>query len=100
MAAKPDMSEIRSAAAELGKLYGAERIWLFGFYAKGDASTGSDVDLRIDKGKIRGLFALSGLRLALKDRLGVEVDLLTSDSLDDEFLNRIRTEEVLLYAGE
>ena len=100
MAAKLEVDDIRSAAAELGKRYGAERIWLFGSYARGDASSGSDVDLRIDKGRIRGLFALSGLRLALEDRLGVEVDLLTSDSLDGEFLDRIRNEEVLLYAGD
>ena len=100
MAARLGIDEIRNAAAELGKRYGAERIYLFGSYARGDAASGSDVDLRIDKGKIRGLFALSGLRLALEDRLGVEVDLLTSDSLDGEFLDRIRNEEVLLYAGD
>ena len=100
MAAKLEMNDIQNAAAELGKRYGAERIYLFGSYARGDASSGSDVDLRIDKGRIRGLFALSGLRLALEDRLGVEVDLLTSDSLDGEFLDRIRNEEVLLYAGD
>ena len=100
MTPKLEMNDIRNAATELGKRYGAERIYLFGSYARGDAASGSDVDLRIDKGRIRGLFALSGLRLALEDRLGVEVDLLTSDSLDGEFLNRIRTEEVLLYAGD
>ena len=100
MAAKLEMNDIRSAATEFGKGYGAERIYLFGSYARGDADSDSDVDLRIDKGQIRGLFALSGLRLALKDRLGVEVDLLTSDILDDEFLDRIRNEEVLLYAGD
>lgn len=100
MASKLDIDKIRSAATELGKHYGAERIYLFGSYARGDASSGSDVDLRIDKGNIRGLFALSGLRLALEDRLGVDVDLLTSDSLDGDFLDRIRTEEVLLYAGD
>ena len=97
---KLEMNDIRNAATELGKRYGAERIYLFGSYARGDAASGSDVDLRIDKGRIRGLFALSGLRLALQDRLGVEVDLLTSDSLDGEFLDRIRNEEVLLYAGD
>ena len=100
MIPKLEISDIRSAAADLGKRYGAERIYLFGSYARGDADSGSDVDLRIDKGRIRGLFALSGLRLALEDRLGVEVDLLTSDSLDGEFLDRIRNEEVLLYAGD
>ena len=100
MAPRLNLSDIRNAATELGKRYGAERIYLFGSYARGDAASDSDVDLRIDKGKIRGLFALSGLHLALENRLGTKVDLLTSDSLDDEFLDRIRMEEVLLYASE
>ena len=94
------INEIQNTVKELGGRYGAERIYLFGSYARGDALPGSDVDLRIDKGKIRGLFALSGLCLALEEQLGTKVDLLTSDSLDHAFLDRIRTEEVLLYADE
>ena len=94
------IDEIQDTVKELGGRYGAERIYLFGSYARGEAVPGSDVDLRIDKGKIRGLFALSGLRLALEEQLGTKVDLLTSDSLDHAFLSRIRTEEVLLYANE
>ena len=100
MAQPLQLNDIQRAAAELGKQYGAERIWLFGSYARGEAATDSDVDLRIDKGRIRGLFALSGLHLALEDRLGRKVDLLPSDSLDAEFLASIHPEEVLLYAGE
>lgn len=95
-----DLSEIKRTVEKLGGQYGAERIYLFGSYARGEAAPGSDIDLRIDKGKIRGLFALSGLRLALEDQLGTKVDLLPSDSLDHSFLNRIRSEEVLLYANE
>lgn len=95
-----EFSEIRDTVTELGRQYGAERIYLFGSYARGDADRDSDVDLRIDKGKIRGLFALSGLRLALEDRLGAKVDLLTTGSLDEQFLDRIREEEVLLYANQ
>ena len=94
------INEIQNAVKELGGRYGAERIYLFGSYARGEAVPGSDVDLRIDKGKICGLFALSGLHLALEEQLGTKVDLLTSDSLDHAFLDRIRTEEVLLYANE
>lgn len=100
MAQTLQINDIRSAAAELGKQYGAERIFLFGSFARGDAAADSDIDLRIDKGTIRGLFALSGLHLALEERLGRKVDLLTSDCLDDDFLERIRPEEVLLYAHE
>ena len=94
------ISAIQNTVAELGAQYGAERIYLFGSYARGDAVKSSDVDLRIDKGKIRGLFALAGLPLALEDRLGTKVDLLTSDSLDPDFLEHIRKEEVLLYETE
>ena len=95
-----ELNEIKSAVAELGGQYGAERIYLFGSYARGDAAPGSDIDLRIDKGRIRGLFALAGLKLALEDQLGAKVDLLTSDSLDKQFLDRIRPEEVLLYGNQ
>ena len=49
---------------------------------------------------IRGLFALAGLQLALVGRLGTKVDLLTSDSLDPDFLEHIRKEEVLLCETE
>ena len=100
MAQTLQIKDIQNAVAELGKQYGAERIFLFGSFAREEAVADSDVDLRIDKGSIRGLFALSGLHLDLEKRLGRKVDLLTSDSLDDDFLETIRPEEVLLYAHE
>ncbi len=100
MAQVPQIADIQRTVADLGKQYGAERIFLFGSFARGDAAADSDIDLRIDKGEIRGLFALSGLHLALEERLGRKVDLLTSDSLDAEFLANIRPEEVLLYDHE
>ena len=94
------VEEIRRAAQELGAEYGVEHIYLFGSYARGEANAESDVDLRIDKGQLRGLFQLAGLKLALEDRLGTKVDLLPSDSLDASFLNRIRSEEVVLYGTQ
>ena len=93
------LREIRDAVTDLGVRYGIGSAWLFGSYARGDATPESDVDLRIEQGNLRGFFALSGLRLALQEQLGANVDLLTSDSLDERFLNRIRGEEILLYAG-
>ena len=94
------VDEIRRAAQELGAQYGVEHIYLFGSYARGEATADSDVDLRLDKGQLRGLFQLAGLQLALEDRLGAKVDLLPSDSLDDRFLSRIRREEVMLYGAQ
>ena len=56
------INEIQNTVKELGGKYGAERIYLFGSYTCGEALPGSDVDLRIDKGKIRSMFTLSSLR--------------------------------------
>ena len=88
--------EIQSIVSELAQKYGAQRIFLFGSYARGDMAPTSDIDLRIDKGTIRGL-ELAGLLVDLEDALGVSVDLIPTGSLDDGFLASIQNDEVLLY---
>ena len=90
------ISEIKAVVAELAQKYGAQRIYLFGSYARGDMTQTSDIDLRIDKGEIRGL-QLAGLLLDLEDALGVSVDLIPTSSLDATFLSAIHESEVLLY---
>ena len=90
------LSEIQSIVTQLAKQYGAERIYLFGSYARGDMTTSSDIDLRIDKGNIRG-FQLGGLLLDLEASLGVPVNLVPTPSLDKRFLDAIRDDEILLY---
>ncbi len=98
--AVPTISEIQAIVSDLAAQYGAERVYLFGSYARGSISMTetSDVDLRIDKGRIRGL-KLAGLLVDLEDALGVPVDLIPTDSLDEKFLISIQKDEVLLYAA-
>lgn len=96
MATQYTISQLRDIVAPLAASYGAERVTLFGSYARGDMTEASDIDLRIDKGRIRGL-ALAGLLIDLEDALGLPVDLLTTASLDDEFLSAIKEDEVILY---
>lgn len=91
-----NMYEIQKIVSDLGSQYGAERIYLFGSYARGDADENSDIDLRIDRGSIRG-WALGGLLLDLENSLNKKVDLLTTGSLSPDFLSVIQNEEVLLY---
>ena len=90
------IDEIREIVAALAARYGADRIYLFGSYARGDAHKDSDIDLRIDKGAIRGL-QMGGLAADLEDALGIPVDLVPTGSLDSKFLNSISDDEVLLY---
>ena len=90
------LTEIRDVVSRLAAQYGAKRVYLFGSYARGDMTSSSDIDLRIDKGAIRGL-ELAGLLIDLEDALGVPVDLIPTGSLDDGFLSAIQNDEVLLY---
>lgn len=91
------IEEIKNRISPIAVRYGVERVYLFGSYAKGCATVKSDIDLRIDKGALKGLFALSGMRLDICDVLSKDVDLLTTNSLDEKFRNRIREDEVLIY---
>lgn len=96
MAKTYTIPELRAIVAPLAQRYGAERVYLFGSYARRDMGADSDVDLRVDKGAIRGL-ALAGFLVDLEDALGLRVDLVPTTSLDDRFLASIRDDEVLLY---
>ena len=91
------IEEIKSRVSPIAMRYGVERVYLFGSYAKGCATAESDIDLRVDKGSLRGLFALSGMRLDICDSLSKNVDLLTTNSLDDSFRSKIHDDEVLIY---
>lgn len=91
------INEIRNRISPIAIKYGVERVYLFGSYAKGCATSESDIDLRVDKGSLRGLFALSGMRLDICNALSKDVDLLTTNSLDEDFLGKIHSDEVLIY---
>jgi len=91
------VQQIAEKITDVAVKYGVDRVTLFGSYARNHADEGSDVDLRVDKGKIRGLFQFGEFYDELCDRLQKNVDLVTSDSLSPEFAERIHSEEIVLY---
>lgn len=76
-----------------------ERVTLFGSYARGEATTQSDVDLRVEfvEGAVLGLFAMSGLAGKLETSLGKQVDIVTAEKLDDDLADSIRREGIVIY---
>ena len=96
---KSTIEDIRRIIRPLAEKYGVDRIYLFGSYARGDADESSDIDLLIYKGNIRGLFALCGFYTDLEKEFSVKIDLLTSGSLSDDFHDKIKDEEVLIYTA-
>ena len=93
------IEEIKSIVAPIAAIHDVDRIYLFGSYARGEATPSSDIDLRVDKGRLRGRIALGALYADLEDGLGKKLDLLTTGSLDQKFLQHIAKEEVLIYAS-
>ncbi len=91
------ISEIKDIIAPIAQAYGVQSVSLFGSYSRGAARADSDVDLKIEKGRLRSLFQLCEFRLAVEDALKLPVDLVTSASSDRGFLDAIAGEEVLLY---
>lgn len=68
------------------------RIGIFGSYARGENKKGSDLDILISfKDKI-GLLKLVQIQQELSDELGIEVDLVTENSLRNprlkQFINK------------
>ena len=87
------IDEISRRIQPVASAYGLRAVYLFGSYARGQATENSDVDLRIDKGNVKGLFTLGALYSDLEERLGKKLDLLTTGSLDQQFLSHIAQEE-------
>ena len=91
------VDEIKESVAPICRRYGISRAYLFGSHASGEATENSDVDIRIEKGNLRGLFALSGFRLDIVEALQKEVDIVSQLPDRKDFLDSMKKNEVLLY---
>lgn len=92
------IEEIKRIAGPIAAQYGVARLYLFGSYARGEATSSSDLDFRIDKGSLRSMFQLAGLQSELEKSFSKPLDVLTTQMLSPQFLARIQPEEVLIYA--
>ena len=86
--------------APVAKQFGIKRVYAFGSYGRNEATSFSDLDIRIEKGAIRSLFQLADFRLTLEEALHIPVDVITSDARDQDFLSTVSKDEVLLYAEQ
>ena len=90
------LQAIKEIVVPLAKKYDLERIFLFGSYARGEATDKSDIDFRIDKGSMKGL-QFCGFYTDMEDALRIPIDILTTQQLPRKFLKSISNEEILLY---
>lgn len=92
------LDEIKAIANPIAARYGIAALYLFGSYARGEATPHSDLDFRVDRGDLVDMLELGGLFSDLEDSFDKKLDVLTTQMLSPAFLNSIRREEVLIYA--
>lgn len=94
------LEDIRAALQahrdELEKEYGVVEIGIFGSYARGDASTGSDVDVLVSFNRPIGFFKFLELEERMGEWLGAKVDLVTRAALKPHIGRRILREVAIL----
>lgn len=99
MSARYTIDELKNIISPIAYKYQISHVYLFGSYARGDNHSKSDIDLRIEKGNLKGMFALCGFYAEVENALGMKVDIVTTGSLEESLLSDIRKDEVMLYAG-
>lgn len=75
------IDEIAAAVKPIAEKYGIDKVWLFGSYARGEATDKSDIDLLVDRRDFMSMFELGGMLEDLKEELKKNVDILTINAL-------------------
>lgn len=91
---------VRPVAAE----YGIDKVYLFGSYARGEASDDSDIDLYVEFSKPMGLSFCSFFS-DIEESVGKNVDIITRDGLynpasrdsNKQLIGRITAERRCIY---
>ncbi len=102
------IDEIKERVKPIAERYGIDRVWLFGSYARGEATEESDIDLLLSYTKLIGKFAYGGLFEDFSDALDKSVDIVSeralkadyADSYAKQLLQNARKDSILLYGEE
>lgn len=102
------LDELCAIVEPIFRSHGVARAYLFGSYARGEATSESDIDFRIDGGRVKSMFGLGALYHDLTATLKKPVDLVTTSALEHEanaervrkFRASIREDEQLIYEEE
>lgn len=102
------IEEITRRITPVAQKYGLAAVYLFGSYARGEATADSDVDLLVDlRGSvIKGLNFVT-LYNELEAALGISIDIVTADSLQIpttrrgqlHFREAVQRERKMIYAA-
>ena len=93
----PISSDQTQKIIDIARKYDVLRISLFGSFARGEADHSSDLDVLVEFEPGRSLFDLVRLERQLKGELGLDVDVVTPNSLHPLIRERVMAEKVSIY---
>jgi predicted nucleotidyltransferase len=83
---------LTAAMPRLRETYGVASVGIFGSRLRGDHRPDSDLDLLISFERVPGMLAFLDMERELSERLGVQVDLVMGDALDQRVAARVQAE--------
>ena len=94
------LDEICEVCVPIAEKYGVDKVYIFGSYARKEATDASDIDLLIDKGDIRNLLDYFAFVSDLEESFGKHVDVVTITCNDKEFVYKVIKEAILIYESK
>ena len=91
------LDEINRISIPIAEKYGVAKLYIFGSYARKEATENSDIDLLIDKGDVRNLLDYFAFVSDLEDGFGKHVDVVTVTCNDKDFVEKAMKEAILIY---
>ena len=100
------IDEIKKRIEPVAKDYTLERVYIFGSYARGEATEESDVDILVEGFNDKRFFAFAGIFVDLEEALEKKIDLVHAEAFDKDnnpdelslrFRDRIYKDRVKIY---
>jgi predicted nucleotidyltransferase len=101
------IEQLKERIVPIALKYDLPAVYLFGSYARGDATEDSDVDILVDKTgtALSGMFAMGGLYNDLCEAIEKSIDLITTGALEQEstkertpwFVDNLNNERIKIY---
>ena len=91
---------IKNATAIISKQFNLSNVWIFGSYAKGEATEDSDIDLIVKTEDVVGGYKLLDVKYAFEDALKKQVDIVTTGSIEGSLIEGLPLGEILIYTKQ
>ena len=89
--------KIRESIVAILSRYDAERIAIFGSYARGEAKNTSDIDILVRFARPKSLIQIVQIEDEIKKTIHMNVDLVTEKAVSPYLESSIHRDEVVIY---